>query len=742
MRLIQLLGIYLVFNLLNDCLNAQPSFYRADQILVIAASDTLSFPFTGGFNNPQFYAVDLNNDNFEDLYVFDRGGSKSLTFINQKNPGQLGYDYAPQFETVFPEIENWAFAIDWNCDQIPDIFTFRKDNRASLYTGARPNGDLEFSLTQDTVKYEESSFIFDLFVNKIDIPCFIDVNEDGDLDVLTFHPAGGFLEYFENRSIERYGNCDHFELELVDKCWGRFYESGLNRTLELDTCGTPRTSGPDDPVSRHSGSTVMALDINGDMVKEVVLGDLNFNNLNLLNNTGTLTNALITSQDTSFPKNSIPVDLPLFPAGFHLDVDNDNLMDIIAVPNSRNSSRDLNNIWLYKNTGTANNAVFTFQNNNSFIKETIDHGSVTYPVFFDHNNDGLLDMLTGYRSKMNGNSVKNGSIAYYENIGTAESPVFKWVTDDYQNISSYNLFGISPTFGDMDDDGDTDMIIGDEDGKIHYFENKANPGDPASFPSITPFYFGMDIGNNSTPQLADVNGNGKFDLVVGEKNGNLNYYENSGTKQLPQFPSVPDNGFFGEVDVRRFGNVIGYSYPFLTDIDSSGTFDLLVGSLTGNVYHYTGLENNLNGKFNLQDSLFEDIDVGERSGISGADINADGLTDVILGNSRGGLTIYYQEKVLGFSPHHKHRKLAFELFPNPTDGKIFIKLNEIGPVLENETYISIKGITGNRVLEKILPKGLFTDGLDIELLGSGIYLISVSNGNFISHKRIILQKRN
>jgi hypothetical protein len=84
----------------------------------------LRYPFAGGLNNPQVCALDLNNDNLQDLYIFDRTGNVQLFFENQGQPGQPNYTYAPQWEAQFPPLTDWVLLRDYNGDGIQDIFAY------------------------------------------------------------------------------------------------------------------------------------------------------------------------------------------------------------------------------------------------------------------------------------------------------------------------------------------------------------------------------------------------------------------------------------------------------------------------------------------------------------------------------------------------------------------------------------------------------------------------------------------
>jgi hypothetical protein len=77
-------------------------------------------------------------------------------------------------------------------------------------------------------------------------------------------------------------------------------------------------------------------------------------------------------------------------------------------------------------------------------------------------------------------------------------------------------------------------------------------------------------GSNTVPTLGDLDGDGDLDLIVGESSGWLNYYRNTGTRERPVFTLVSD-----EYDGIKVGR---RSAPLLLDLDRDGDLDLIVGS--------------------------------------------------------------------------------------------------------------------------------------------------------------------
>ena len=104
---------------------------------------------------------------------------------------------------------------------------------------------------------------------------------------------------------------------------------------------------------------------------------------------------------------------------------------------------------------------------------------------------------------------------------------------------------------------------------VSYFVNNGTARSPqfvAMTGSSNPFYGleGLEVGMYSTPSFADVDNDGDFDLVLGGSNGALQYFENNGTAAAPEFIAGGANPF-GSVDVH------GRSAPALVDYDKDGT---------------------------------------------------------------------------------------------------------------------------------------------------------------------------
>ncbi len=702
---------------------------------------TLKEATVGGLSSPQFSEVDLNNDGIQDLYIYDKIGGLSLTYLNGGTPNQVDYRYAPEYEVNFPNLIEWVLLRDYNGDGIQDIFAYSSTPGIpgiEVYTGFY-NDNNQIAFRQNNLQGGQFNIIYypgsngnnNLYVSSVDYPAIDDIDGDGDLDIVTFNVAGGIVELYENQSIEKGFGKDSLDFIIADRCWGKFYESGITKEVDL-------SSNPDECVLNfqaseprngvHAGSTLLTLDMDNDGDKEVVLGDISFTNLNLVVNGGTPENAFMNAQDIAFPSNNVPTDIPLFPAAFYLDVNNDGIKDLLTSPNLGNDIGETYEVaWFYENTGTNENPVFELRQKDLFTEDMIDYGTGAQPVFVDYNQDGLQDLVVGNKSFFVPGGNRNARVYLYENIGTVTNPKYELKNDDLfgLNIFSQNAWRFTPTFGDLDGDGDLDALIGEEFGNLFYAENTAGEGNPFQFNTATFGYQNIDVGQSSRPQIVDMNRDGLPDLVIGERNGNLNYFENTGTTNNPVFPEDPTNNFFGKVDAREVNQVTGYSVPVVLEMD--GAYQLYVGNETGKILVYENIEGNLNGMFNRSNENLGAINVGGEIHPTFADINQDGFLEMAIGNFRGGLTFFKTNlKSQLTNTQNITDQYDFSIFPNPVDQVITLQLD----IALDPRQIRVYNGLGQLVVNQS-----FTSKLKVGSLTSGMYILEVlTDGGIVSQQ--------
>jgi len=139
----------------------------------------------------------------------------------------------------------------------------------------------------------------------------------------------------------------------------------------------------------------------------------------------------------------------------------------------------------------------------------------------------------------------------------------------------------SPTFADLDSDGDLDMISGNFGaatftGSFFYYENTGSNIAPAfASPQTNPFGL-IDFPYLTTPRFVDLDNDGDKDLMSGTTTGEFMYFENTGTASAPAFAAAQSNPF-------SLTNTNGYINVFdFADLDNDGDLDLLAGDYYGN----------------------------------------------------------------------------------------------------------------------------------------------------------------
>lgn len=742
---------------ITQLLSAQYVFQRNDTVQIIKNSISQQYAWGGGINFSQYSIIDLDFDGQKDLFVFDRTGNRVLCFINEATiPGQTSYKYNPGLCYKFPPMENWALLRDYNGDGKEDIFTsYSGSARVYLNTSNSVDG-IQFQLVKNQLLSFYTVSLLGLFISPADIPAIDDIDGDGDLDILTFSLVGSCVEYHQNQSMELYGHADSLGFKLKTDNWGLFTENVNNNAVMFnDSCDKPGPQllfAPDGYVAnpvhempdedgdgtypnlRHAGSTEATLDVDGDGDKEIFLGDVSFSNVTMLTNGGSAQFALMNDIDLNFPSYDQPVDIELFPGTYFVDINNDGKNDMVCATNSGLNGENFVGVSLYYNIGGAPPYAFDYVTNNFIQGDMVDVGENGLPTLFDYNNDGLLDLVVANYGYYQSGGTYRGGLSLYKNTGTPTNPKFKFMDRDWGGLSAQNINFMSPTFGDIDGDGKPDMVCGDRTGNLHYFKNIAATNDTVIFNLVTSALSTIDVGGYSSPQLFDLNKDGLLDLVVGEKNGNLNYFPNTGTANNFIFATLPANDNLGDIDVidQTVSN-FGYSMPCF--FDSAGVTHTAVGCQRGTLFHYTNIDGNLSGAFTLQDSTFTTFSrMGTYSAPTIADINDDGYIDAVIGVSTGGVSLYLGQDPNTVGVEETIAPSDITIYPNPAQG--LVNINNTKAKANEKWDLTLSDLAG-RVLVSESYTGQVHQ-LNISSLPKGMYLLNLNSKNGRVTKRLMV----
>lgn len=739
-RTISILALGLVFVFIFQPIQAQIN-YQGLSVSGPNAQD-FRFPFAGGMNACQFGAIDLNRDGIKDLIVFDRQGNRLMPYINGGTPSTIDYRLAPEYADELPELYHWAIFKDYNMDGKADIFTYNPQFPGMIVYKNTSTDELRFELViyPYLTSWYGSGYV-NILLTYADYPGISDIDGDGDLDILSFWALGSFVEMHTNLSMELYGNADSLIFERTTSCWGHFAESEESNDLYLDTCfGVSKTmmnfSGEGE---RHSGSTMLMVDMNNDNTKDLLLGDVDYPQLIYLQNDGSTEEAHIGYYEHAFPNEDYPSWIFSMPAAALIDVNNDGKDDLIVSPFDPNPfiSQNYRSVWLYLNAGSNELPDFSFTTKRFLQEDMIDMGSGAYPAFADINLDGLPDMvignygyyITSWHDEYSILHTENQSrMSAYFNSGLANKPRFDNATDDFGSLSEMNILGAYPAFGDVDTDEDADMIVGRDDGTLMFYRNCSCLGNPEDFELEEENYMGIDVGDFSTPFLYDMDEDGLIDLIIGERGGNLNYYKNTGDIYNPEFTYVTDS--LGHVLVTDFNlSWDGYSTPYVFRAQD-GKMRLISGSEQGILYYYTNIEGNLIGDFEpsndlwqLIDSVEFTVDRGYRTSAAIADLNEDGYLDMAVGNFSGGLNLYSNSLdpfvSMDVDELTANPKANLQLYPNPVHTKLYVMAE-----MANET--------GTGILQIINMQGIMIYETHCELnVNFSISVGNLSNGIYI-----------
>ena len=634
--------------------------------------------------------------------------------------------------------------VDWNEDGLTDLFVRDQDGRLQYFlnSGSADEPNFEFQ-----TKAFQNLDVGQWFT-------FFDYDHDDDIDLMA-SPQSPDVTLFENvsdslilavsqllddSSVAVHGgqiviptiadiDADGWEDLFVGGVSGAVtYYRNLGLTDGLPVYHLETNSfedilivwvpGRDD---RHGANALEFYDIDDDEDLDLFWGDYYQPGLFFLENFGT-------SSDPDIPDSlmidSYPQNEPVSSAGFNvprlIDLNSDGAAELfVGVQSGIYGTDFVDNFWYYDMTVEGDFGLVT---KNYF--EQIDLISGTIPTLADMDSDGDLDLFIGNEFDAS-NSGWKGDVYFFENIGSAVSPQFEMVDSSYFDEGMGN--NMAPAFGDLDGDGDFDALVGDYNGEISFFLNDGSPTEP-NF-SYQGKFLEIDLAGRATPALGDVEGDGDLDLYVGDKNGSVHVWSNEGDPANYNFMKISDDLFSGE----NLGLEIALE---LADFDNDGDLDLLIGNQSGELY-----------LANPSGSELHQLEQLPHSGLNLAptigDMDSDGKMDLIVGSNEGGLQYFsVEEQSVVNNEDFPIMTRLVSCYPNPFNNTAIFQLSSDVPA---DSRLIIYDILGRQVdlIQFSIFEGVSSQiSWNAENSSSGVYLwhlLSSESVNLDNGKLILLK---
>ena len=592
------------------CLPARAQFEKKINPWPVQVNgQALELPFTGGFNNPRPQLLDYDHNGTIDLFIGEIEG-KLLYFKNVGTPESFEWQLASErFGNL--DIGSWSTFCDIDNDNDYDIFCdsrlgkvlyYRNDNDSFTLIDSAFGGFVVGNSITPAFCDLDNDGDFDFFNGNVSgylsfyenigsptTPDFVLVTEQYD-SVYAF-PQSNFKSAENLHGLANITFADIDGDNDYDLFWGDIFNTNLYffENRGKSDSSDLRWSTQDYLTNITYGFNHPAFaDLDNDNDLDMVIGVTNggeIDNLYYYRNDGTNLSALLLEQSKNFIA-TIDHGASSVPAVGDLDGDYD--LDLLV--GSSNGQ-----LAFYWNNGDIHNPTFELITANY---KAIDVGSNSAPELVDYDGDGDLDLLIGNRV---------GFIWYYQNDGDKNNFVPTLISNQFAGIKVDQL-ALPRTF-DWNGDLRPDLVVGEWDfnskANLRLYEHLLND----SLQEITASLLPNQAGEYRVPTIYDYNKDGSADLIIGSNLLGLNYFKNQtigftfpdSTTIIPQSDSL-----HGSDDGRQLAMVYA-------DFDYDGDDDLLIGEENGGLNYYEniggccfGLKGNVN---NSPDQLIDIDDV-------------------------------------------------------------------------------------------------------------------------------------
>ena len=743
-HLLCIVGVFFVVDA-----SAQTFSFRWDNSAkVIANGVPLSNPWAGGLNSAQFSKMHLDNDDVEDLVIFDRGNHQITTFLAVKNGNTFVWQHAPKYEILFPnDLLYWVLLVDYDRDGRKDLFTSTNAGIRVFRNAANVNG-FSWQLIANPILTQGFSGNINLYVPSTDLPAITDIDDDGDIDILTFDFTGASVELHQNFSKEQNSSLP-FVFRKMTTNWGRFAATSFCDKYDLNLApadvpaqiSEPLRTNPSTlreamaPLSNarvaHAGNTMWVGDIDGDGLKDFLHGHIACDNITKLKNTGgNGMKALISSIETDFPAQT-PINFPIFPSAYVEDLDGDGIRDLVASPSSTDiASNALINLrqsnWFYRNEGTDIQPKFVYRQPDFLQDGMIDLGENAAPALMDVDGDGDLDLFVGYGGTRTSTGYR-ADIHFYRNTGNATQAKFELVATDYLNLSNrllsaenLLLVNTKPFFADLNGDGTIDFGFWASTFKgidIRFVPNTAPRGRAMQFDTtrLTKLVNPQNLANGENLLYYDIDQDGKLDVLVSKNSGNVEFHHNIGTTLNPKYELKSQ--IFGGLDVdfeKRSQGMVA------ADLNGDRQPELILGDLSGKVRVYQNftkadaiLKSDSSLIFNEYSGKPEFTKIGMGLFPAVGDLDGDELPELLIGSNTGGIKFLKNTSTKVIIPSED---LQFIVFPNPTSNFLYVQVPTTG-------QLDLYSNTGQFIQSQSVTQITTESAFDVSNLSAGVYVV-------------------
>jgi hypothetical protein len=244
-------------------------------------------------------------------------------------------------------------------------------------------------------------------------------------------------------------------------------------------------------------------------------------------------------------------------------------------------------------------------------------------AFGDFDSDGDPDVF---------GSLGDRDLTYFKNVGDPDFPRYIQLGELWTEIS-----GPEPAAGDLTGNGQPELAVGDDGGLVHIVQFHAMINQSMDLSGNITYQAGRNplVPSRACPTMGDLDGDGDLDMVVGDGLGKSYYFENVGSRTNWSFQKTANSLLFAPLAVP------GPARPALADLDGDGDMDLAVGAGNGIIHYFRNIGTRNMPAWAPDDLLlFSGIKAASDAAPTFLKLDGDNRTDLVVGQGSGPALVY------------------------------------------------------------------------------------------------------